>query len=262
MQVTVPLTLLTAFCDGVFARRGPEKFGAHFRCGAARIYFEATRDHEGEFFEMCQGATLVGRRGKVCAAICACAIVLAAGATGANRGPQSASWTRYTNTRWGFCVDYPSRWNARVLTDGSGVTLYPYSGEDSSNGPYISITGLPDQPDVDNANIVLDDSPPLNLTGNFSRALDGLREYDHASDIRVLGKRTLQFQGFDALSTSIRYRMAPDGTEVANETLWINREYIIFTATLLASPQHVRDLEPAYQEIMQRRFKLDCGATK
>jgi hypothetical protein len=85
-------------------------------------------------------------------------------------------WTHYRDARWGFCVDYPANWKASELPDGSGVTLYAYPGSDSSNGPYISISGLPDQPDVDNANIVLDDSPPLNLEGNFSRALDSLCE--------------------------------------------------------------------------------------
>ena len=188
----------------------------------------------------------------------ACAIALGAGFSAANQGPR-VEWTHYANARWGFCVDYPSGWKAIALTDGSGVTLHPYAAADRGGGPYISISGLPDQPPVDNANIVLDDSPPLNLAGNFSRALDSLKQYDHASHIHVLEKRPLQFEGFDALSTSIRYRTATHGTDVANKTLWINKEYIIFTATLLGAPQEVHELEPMYHEIVKHRFRLECS---
>jgi hypothetical protein len=201
-----------------------------------------------------------GVRGR--AAVIACVIVVDAICVSAGNNRQRAEWMRYVNARWGFCVDYPAQWRATKLTDGSGVMLYPYPGADLKNGPYISINGLRDQPDVDNANVVLDDSPPLDLDGNFNRALDSLRQYDHASDIRVLEKRAFQFQGFAALSTSIQYRATPNGTDVANETLWINREYIIFTATLFGRPQQVRKLEPVYHDIVRHRFKLDCGATK
>jgi hypothetical protein len=158
-----------------------------------------------------------------------------------------------------FASVTPARWKAIALTDGSGVTLHPDAAADPGSGPYISISGLPDQPDVDNANIVLDDSPPLSLKGNFSRALESLREYDRASDIRVLEKRTLEFQGFDALNTSIRYRRAANSTELADDTLWINKEYIIFTAALIGRPRQVHELEPIYQEIVKHRFRLECN---
>jgi hypothetical protein len=201
------------------------------------------------------------RRVKARGWILGCAIVLAAGLSAAN-GRQRAAWTHYKNARWGFCVDYPAQWEAKELTDGSGVTLYPDRDADTSGGPYISVSGLPDQPDIDNANIVLDDSPPLNLDGNFTRALDSLREYDHASDIRVLAKRTLEFQGYDALRTSIRYRTAPKGRELADETFWINKEYIIFTATLLGPPAQVRKLESVYRDMVMHRFQLVCAAAR
>jgi hypothetical protein len=49
------------------------------------------------------------------------------------------------------------------------------------------------------------DSPPLDLKGNFAGMLQNLRECGHASDIRVVAKRAFEFQGFDALRTSILY---------------------------------------------------------
>jgi hypothetical protein len=195
---------------------------------------------------------------KVRGRILGCAIVLAAGLSVAN-GSQRAGWTHYKNARWGFCVEYPATWKASVLADGSGVMLYPSAAAKENSGPYVSISAVLDQPDFDNAGVVFDDSPPLDLKGNFARMLQNLRVYDHASDIRVLEKGTLEFQGYDALRTSIRYRAAPNGAELADDTFWINREYVIFTAILLGQPEQVREFEPVYREIVKHRFQLVCG---
>ncbi|MGH9738919.1 MAG: hypothetical protein ACRD4X_10070 [Candidatus Acidiferrales bacterium] len=202
-------------------------------------------------------ATLHGTRGKAGGFILACAIMFAASiSAGNNRQPDE--WTHYVNARWGFCVDYPASWRASEATDKLGVTLYPRPGESSRHGPYVSISGIPDQPDVDNANIVLDDSPPLDLEGNLTRRLSSLREYDHASDIRVLEKRKLAFQGYDALSTKFQYLEGPGASPWLSDTLWINKEYIIFTASLFGRPEQVRELEPAYQDMVKHRFRLVC----
>ena len=192
--------------------------------------------------------------------VCAVALVTCGASSGNNR--PAAAWTHYVNSRWGFCVDYPTPWKASPLTDGSGVTLYPPASTDPNRGPYISIGGLPDQPDIGNANIVLDDSPPLDLEGNFARTLETLHEYDHASEIRVLQKRKLQFQEYPALRTKFQYRTAPDGSQWLDESLWINKEYIIFTARIFGPPDEVRSLEPVYQEIVNHRFRLVCGTSK
>lgn len=189
----------------------------------------------------------------------ACAIGLGAPTMAARNGPDRQEWTHYKNARWGFCVDYPAAWRASEPSDGSGVTLYPKNGADSKSDPYISITGVPDQPDFDNSNVVLDDSPPMDLEGNLARVLGNLRDYDHASDIRVLEKRKLTFQGFDALSTNVRYRTSTSGGDWTDETLWINDEYIIFAATVFGRPDEVSKLEPVYQEIVKRRFRLECN---
>jgi len=189
-----------------------------------------------------------------------CAMVLGVATTGAGNRLNRKHWSHYRNTRWGFCVDYPADWKSSELQDGSGVTLYPRAHGNSTNGPYFSISGVPDQPDVDNANIVLDDSPPLDLDGNFARSLESLREYDHASDIRVLGNRRLKFQGFDALRTRIRYRTPPDRKELADDTFWVNKEYVIFTAILFGPSRQVRELEPVYRDIVMHRFQLVCPA--
>lgn len=199
---------------------------------------------------------------KVRGAILACAIIVGATlpAAQARQRAKRANWTRYTSTRWGFCVDYPAAWKASEPKDGSGVILYPRARADARNGPYISISGVPDQPqDSDNANIVFDDSPPLDLEGNLARSLDSLREYDHASQIRVLEKRKLEFQGYEALRTKVEYREGPDAAPRSSETLWINKEYIIFTASLFGRPEQVRELEPAYRDIVKHRFRLVCS---
>jgi hypothetical protein len=202
------------------------------------------------------------------AVLIACAIALSYAGVSA-RGPVKApKWTHYVNARWGFCVDYPAVWKASEPKDGSCIDLYPYPGENSGSTTYISISGVPDQPDIGNANIVLDDSPPLDLEGNFARTIESLREYDHASDIRVLEKRKLEFQGYDALRTKFLYRnraisQAGAGvTQWANETLWINKEYVIFTATLFGQPDQVRRLEPVYRDIVMHRFHLVCPAKR
>lgn len=196
---------------------------------------------------------------KIVCPILAFAIVLRATAISAGGTKQSAQWSHCRNARWGFCVDYPASWKASEAKDGSGIKLYPRANEKASSATYISIGGLPDQPDVGNANIVLDDSPPLDLEGNFMRALDGLREYDHATDIRVLEKRKLAFQGYGALSTKYEYRRGADATLWQSDTIWINKEYIIFTATLFGRPEELRNLEPVYQDIVKHHFRLVCA---
>ncbi len=200
-------------------------------------------------------------RAKAHGLILACAVAVGGGFSVAKTG-QLPGWTHYVNARWGFCIDYPSGWKGSEAKDGSGVMLYPYPSRGPNSGPYISISGTPDQPDVDNANVVLDDSPPLDLEGNFRRALENLRKYDHASDIRVLERRTLEFQGYEALSTKFLYETGSNATQVADETLWINREYIIFTATLWGTPRQVDALKAAYREIVEHRFKLICGGKR
>jgi hypothetical protein len=191
-----------------------------------------------------------------------CAIALSVATVAVGNRPNRRHWSHYANARWKFCVDYPSAWTATELQDGSGITLYPHADADSSSSPYLSISGVPDQPDVDNANIVFDDSPPLDLDGNFTRSLESLREYGHASGIRVLEKRPLKFQGFDALRTRIRYRTASNGEQLADDTFWINREYVIFTAVLFGTPRQVRALEPVYRDIVMQRFQLVCSAKR
>ena len=163
------------------------------------------------------------------------------------------------NARWGFCVDYPGSWKASEPPDGSGIDVYPYATEKPSSATYISIRGLPDQPTIDNANVVLDDSPPLNLEGKFTRTLGSLREYDHASDMRVIEKGKLEFQGYDARKTKLEYRGGPNATLWSSETLWVNNRYIIFTASLFGRPEQIRDLDPVYQDILKHRFQLVCG---
>ncbi|MGA9884660.1 MAG: hypothetical protein WBQ34_13160 [Candidatus Acidiferrales bacterium] len=206
-------------------------------------------------------ATLTCAGAKAGVFILACAIAFGAGVS-TGRTHHREKWTHYVNARWGFCVDYPAAWKATEAADKSGVTLHPRPGENSSHGPYISVTGVSDQPDVDNANIVLDDSPPLDLEGNFARSLGSLREYDHASDIRVLENRKLEFQGYAALSTKFQYRDDPDATLRSSDIFWINKEYIIFTATLLGQPEQVRRLEPVYRDIITHRFQLVCPARR
>lgn len=198
------------------------------------------------------------------AAVLFCALVLGTcGLSPANnRSQPQPAWTRYVNARWGFCVEYPTQWRAIPLSDGSGVTLYPRPSSDPASGPYLSISGLPDQPDIDNANIVLDDSPPPDLEGNFARSLENLRQYDHASEIRVLSKRKLGFQGYPALRTKFQYRTGTDEAPWAEETLWINKEYTIFTATLFGHQDELRRLNPVYEEILRHRFHLVCAANK
>jgi hypothetical protein len=208
-------------------------------------------------------AGVPGAGARVRAGALGCAIALASVAMAAGSKPGRSGWKHYVNARWGFCVDYPKEWKAKFGTDGSGIELHPFPAEDPGRATYISIGGLPDQPqDIDNANIVLDDSPPLDLEGNFARTLGALREYDHASAIRVLEKRKLEFQGYDALETKYLYEAGPSATEWQDQTLWINKEYIIFTASLIGRPEQVRRLEPIYREMVMHRFRLACPAKR
>lgn len=190
-----------------------------------------------------------------------CAIALSCTGALAGSGAARKPWAKFVNSRWSFCVEYPPTWKAVALTDGSGVNLYPFPKKDPNNATNIEISALPNQPrDMDNPLIVYDDSPPLTLQENFNLAVRSLREYDHASDTRVLRKREVTFHGYPALDTTVQYIAPPNEAHWVQKTLWVNKDdAVIFTASLVGSPAQVRDLDPIFKEIVHHRFRLVCG---
>ena len=171
-------------------------------------------------------------------------------------------WKNYRNARWGFCLDYPAGWKASLGTDGSGIGLVPPRGSGE-----VRIGGLPDQPQgLDNSATTSDElnhAPPMTLEQNFAASLSALREYEHASDIVVLKKRVLKFQGYGALDTTIQYRAGSEGASATwiERTTFIDKDQVIFTADLKASPGRFRQLEPMFNEITFHRLKLVCPDT-
>ena len=203
---------------------------------------------------------LVWRSWNIRATTLSWAIMLGAACVSAGGNRRSNEWRHYGNARWGFCLDYPADWNADEAKDGFGASLHPPASE-HPGAAYISISAIPDEPqDLDNENVVLDDTPAPNLEQNFANELERLREYGHVSDIRVLEKRKLQFQGYEALRTKFYYRAEPNASRRSDETLWINKRYLIFAASLIGKPDEVRVLEPTYRQIVKHRLRLACGA--
>jgi hypothetical protein len=188
-----------------------------------------------------------------------CFFVLSCYAAGqTSTGP----WKNYRNPRWGFCLDYPADWKARFGTDDSGIGLVPPRGSGE-----LRIGGLPDQPrGLDNSATTIEElnhAPPMTLEQNFAVSLSALREYGHASDIVVLEKRALKFQGYRILDTTIEYRVGSEGASATwiERTTFIDKDEVIFTADLKAPAGRFRQLEPVFNEITFHRMRLVCPAT-
>ena len=166
----------------------------------------------------------------------------------------------YRNARWGFCLKYPVTWKSIISRDNSGITLYPPSQVTMHYKiSRIEIGGLPDQPqDIDNPAKVGGISSPLTLQQNFARSLKALREYGRAWRIRILKKQSMQFHGYPALATTIKYLIAPGPTQRIEKRLWVNKDNIIFTATLYTTPVKFRQILFVYNVLITHGFRLNC----
>lgn len=104
----------------------------------------------------------------------------------------------------------------------------------------------------------------MTLEQNFTVSLSGLRDYWHASDIVVLKKHALRFEGYPALDTTIQYREGQGAglNTWIERTIFINKDEVIFTADLKAPARRFQKLGPIFTEIIFHRLKLVCPATR
>lgn len=167
-------------------------------------------------------------------------------------------WKHYRNARWGFCLWYPSTWKKTLTTDGSGVMLSPpQSVFPPDLQDIISVGALPNQPrDLDNPDVVINPhGPPMTLEQNFELGL--------VKDATVLEKRKTTFDGYAALISKIRYREPVIGiTWISVQILFLaEHRWVVYSLNLKCRPHELASLEPVFNEIAYRTFKLHCTAS-
>src|SRR5487761_1691846 len=176
---------------------------------------------------------------------------------------QKRNWRFYKNARWDFCIRYPATWKSIVPTDGSGIELYPQGSFKAERADYIEVGALPNQrQNIGNPSAIADNSSPLELGQIFARSLDGLREYQGASDIRVVKKLSVRYQGYSAQETVIRYHSRPRGTRWIQRTLWVNRDEVIFAVTLRARSTTYRELLPYFMQLVRHGLRITCPGSR
>ena len=164
------------------------------------------------------------------------------------------SWPRYINSRWDFCVNYPSSWHKNEGLNGGGVMVYPKEQCELDLESNIAIGGSPGQ---------LSESPDESrlptLEEHFAYSVEALKKWAHATNIEVVSKTSRVLEGHPALLTMIRYVDAQRGKS------WIREEETIeypkgafFSVALQCHP----DERPAFQPIFDRivaSVKLQCN---
>src|SRR5437588_4663108 len=58
---------------------------------------------------------------------------------------QQPGWKHYRNDRWGFCLYYPSNWEADEGVNRAGIAIYPPQGRYSGPLAQISVGALYNQ---------------------------------------------------------------------------------------------------------------------
>jgi hypothetical protein len=165
---------------------------------------------------------------------------------------QDRAWKRYHNSRYGYCVSYPSRWFKGEAFDGAG--LFVKTGETKYSRTLGSIDFG-----------VIDTSPAdarlasINLADDLRLHLAGLQKFERAERMEILEQRELTFLGYPALFTKHRYYDPQERAHWAEEILFINRNGMIYRLELECRLDRLSRFEPIFSQLM-KTFEFDCAA--
>jgi hypothetical protein len=117
----------------------------------------------------------------------------------------SAGLRRYSNSRWGFCISYPSGWDLQEGFNKAGASFRP--PDHLRGGPYIGAGALQNQP-----LFILSDAPEdenngrsTTLEENVRFSLKALAEFSK-SGVDVIDNSSAVLQGVAARTLTVRYR--------------------------------------------------------
>jgi hypothetical protein len=181
-----------------------------------------------------------------------CLLQCLLGLTLAGYAGEPAEWTSYSNSRFAFCVGFPSDWARSEPITQNGITLAPKTAKGFVFRPTIAVGAYRNQPSEQDA------SRPQTLEELFQTDLKSLRESQKAEQISVVDKQTITIQGLHALASSVRYRDPETGEEWLDRDLnVIDGQNIVYFLELKCHPRDAGRLFPVYEKML-RSLRLGC----
>lgn len=177
--------------------------------------------------------------------------VLVGSAQGAAGGTQLR---QYHNSRWSFCISYPTDWDQQEGLNQAGIRIsMPATTPKAS----ISVGALPNQPRgflTDDFN----DNTPMSLRENVQAYIKGLGSNPSAPNqkAQVLEDRPMQVAGVQGILTIVKLE-AQSGVWI-EKTIWLLTQGAVYTLSLkCASSDRVR-YDPVFQQVL-KTFRLGLG---
>ncbi len=157
-------------------------------------------------------------------------------------------WKRYTNTQWGYCVNYPRRWQRGDAIDGSGI--YARTGVTKRSLPAgaVDITAFNDAPAA---------VKNVSLSSDMEADMDGLRKFVRAEETRILEQRQMTIAGADALFLKAKYFDPREKSFWVEEIILTRRKGRLYRLELQSRADQMRRFEPVFVRFASS-FQFDC----
>jgi hypothetical protein len=185
-------------------------------------------------------------------ACCAVPLCLAAVCAAPVPSKQDRNWKAYTNSQWGFCLSYPSRWLKGDAFDGAGIFVETGLKKYSKPLGEIDVGVIStDEPQAERAT-------PISLVENLEIHFNGLKKFERAESIEILEKREMQILDSSALFTKDRYYDPQDRATWVEELVFVHHNGALYRVELECRDDQLPRFEPVFQTLLST-FRFDCG---
>jgi hypothetical protein len=168
---------------------------------------------------------------------------------------QDRSWKQYRNTRWGYCVNYPSRWARGDAYDGAGLFvktgLTKYSASPSGE---IDVS-------VQTPPYSVKRSAVLDLADSMQFHLEGIAKFQRAQQMEVMETRRMTLADSPALFTKDQYFDPLERAAWMEEVIFASRGDQLYRLELVCLAKDAKRFEPVFQQ-MVNSFSFNCTGTR
>jgi hypothetical protein len=162
------------------------------------------------------------------------ALILCMGLSAADSVKSGGRLKRYANSRWGFCVSYPSGWNLREGFNKAGAEFF--APDHLGAGLGIGAGALQNQPLWTLSDAPEDESNrrPMTLEENVQGHLKAFADFSK-SHVDVIDNSPTVLQGVGARALTVRYQK--DGLAWQDKSIMVLKgEGVYYTAFYLRVP--------------------------
>jgi hypothetical protein len=152
------------------------------------------------------------------------------------------AWKGYRNTRFGYCIAYPSRWVREDAFDGAG--FWVEAGEKS---------GWPPLGEMDVRVLGRSGDPVQFLTLH----LENLKRFERAQQLEVIRRGRGSVRGAPALFAAERYRDQLDGSEWVDELVLTSLGATLYLLELECRADQLSRFEPIFERFSDS-FRFEC----